>query len=827
MVFLILFLSIQSFGFVSTKQTEAMQKAAACRPYAGSSNECKVLRSNPGGAGIRQSLVLACQSNLQKHKCAELKSSPESLLKCSEDEVCKNLDSDLADIVLGCGEGFYNFGKEKYENLKKTLAEIPKNIEANNKCNEDLSQKRNFFEEYNKTVPPILQREPIHETSLKGMLCTEVIDSINRYYLSQVQVAERNLISFETQNPRLKNQLDMYPLDLHTYKEWRDEKGAEQAKRIRDGFAALAKTPEVIQQLLGALEIRYECYNLKAKTEIVCKALAPQISEMVLGAGAGFAVAKLLDLYNLTKSKKVLEQINQLKAAENKSEVKTERRGFREAQTTAEQAKRQAFMSQYAEKEVVSKKEKAEWKALADSVPAGSSQPDLQFVTLKNSQVGALNNDTKQEDLVTAINHLRQEKQLNHIRKLEKELQKDDPDLKIVCFNNHSLLNCGVKGKIPDDFNERMEGLTLAAQLEFELDLKARHKIIFMEDSTEKWFRNVVASSDDEAQFAERYARTREPWETVDADSLAVRKWGAAKLEEVKTTRANLEKQLSHTSLLEKVPGQPPVLKTSAIDIIRKSEGDTEKAREALKKEFGLRELSSDTVVEMKKHVDALKNFSPDPRVVDRGIASLRNSEYGGIAVDMKKLGAENLNVTSKAVAKSTNLDEALRMSRAAEQDLTKQIDARRESFKKIVQDQFPESERQFLNVQCSGDGCTAFHMKRELSLQEVKNINQGLANTGESGRMRLSSQSAVKDIELRDNVKKRGEDIEKDLVKSLSGAMDPKRVEGLVIGVHMGAQKPELILSEARGLRLSPTERALIQKKFDELHRSTDRPSP
>lgn len=795
----------------------------ACGPYGGSSNECQVLRSNPLGASVRQSLVLACQSNLQKHKCAELKSPPESLLKCTEDEVCKNLDSDLADIILGCGEGFYHFGKEKYESLKKTFAEIPKNVEANLKCNEDLAQKRKFFEEYNKTVPPILQREPLHETSLKDMLCTEVTDSINRYYLSQVQAAERNLISFETQNPRLKNKLDLYPLDLQTYKEWRDEKGAEQAKRIRDGFAALAKTPEVIQQLLGSLEIRYECYNLKAKTEIVCKALAPQISDMVLGAGAGFAVAKLLDLYNLTKSKKVLEQINQLKAAENK----TERRGFREAKTSAEQAKRQAFMKQYAEKEVVSKKEKAEWKALADSVPAGSSQPDLQFVTLKNSQVGALNNDTKQEDLVTAINHLRQEKQLIHIRKLEKELQKDDPNLKIVCFNNHSLLNCGVKGKIPEDFNERMEGLTLTAQLEFELDLKARQKIIFMEDSTEKWFRNVVASSDDEAQFAERYARTREPWETVDADSLAVRKWGAAKLNELHTTRANLEVQLNNTTLLEKMPGQPTVLKTSAIDIIRKSEGDIEKARAALQTEFGLSELSSVTVLEMKKHVDALKNFSPDPRVVDRGIASLRNSEFGGIAVDMKKLGAENLNVTDKAVARATNLDEALRMARTAEQDLTKQIDARRESFKKIVRDQFPDNEREFLNVQCSGDGCTAFHMKRELSLQEVKNINQGLANTGESGRMRLSSQSAVKDIELRDNVKKRGEDIEKALVKNLSGAMDPKRVEGLVIGVHMDANKPVLLLSEAKGLRLSPSERALIQKKFDELHRSSDRTSP
>jgi hypothetical protein len=823
-----------SASFAMGAQAGKKTNRTACESF--QRNNCDNFRVDPLAISTIQSLSLSCQQKIQDLKCTELKSPPGFLKKCSEKEVCNSLDLNVSEILEGCGEGFYKYGEEAVEDFEKQLKNSIKNAQALTKCNTDLNQKKRIFDKYNRSVPPLLQKKLFSDSILSNWSCSQIQENIHSAYLLQLQYAEKKLILFETENPKLINNLNKYPAELRGYKLWKIGISNEQLETIRKKINAIKNSPEAfknlvnhlplsLQKLMAELETRWGCYNSEALTEIVCRAIAPEIVQTLAGVGIALSATKLIELYEITKSSNVLNAVEDLALVEKRGQdiLDTDRRGFKEISSAKQQAKRNKFMEKYANKEIVSTAEKARYKALAESVLPGQENPNLHFVVIKHSKFGELNNVYKQEDVVTAMGHFRQDLDLQKLRSLEKEIQKSDPNFRMTCFNNHSNLSCASEGKLPDDFAERVDKIQKENQVVFDRELKGEHEVIRQTDETDSWYRTVISSTDDEANLAERYARLQTDGRVIDSQKNSDYKaWAEKQFSALQTSRKKLEEQLKDTSLLEKKPGSPPELKTSAIDIIRKNDQDLENTKELLKTEFGLSDLSIETVQEMKLHVDSLKIFSPDPRVVARGNASLRDSNFGGIAVDMKQLGAENLNVTGHAVAEARDLKDALRKSRNAEQKLTDEIDERRKNFQELVTSKFGTQDQAFIRAECSGDGCTAFLSNRAMTMDEVRSINQGLAQTGEAGKMRLSSIPTVKDPNIRDNIKKRGEDLEKKLVQQLSGGIEPQRIRGLVLGVHMGS-KPELIISEANGFRLSKPERELIQNQFQKLIRQED----
>jgi hypothetical protein len=253
---------------------------AAAQNAAGQAKLCARLQSGATCKSNNSLLLQSRISSLQLQCKAELNADPQcsQLIKsmsanerkdkfndCSLRDVC-DANTAFDNMADGCGEAVYEFGKEKWDELKLTW----QRMQDSEACNSDLQRKLGMFDDYNQSMPPILQRPVLPLQSLEAMNCSEIARVLNGFALITASMLEQKLRSFETQNPKLKGKYASYPRDLAEFKEWQLATAASEAAKYRQTVKSVRDLPRKVQMLFQNFGINLRCYNAKQRTKIAC-----------------------------------------------------------------------------------------------------------------------------------------------------------------------------------------------------------------------------------------------------------------------------------------------------------------------------------------------------------------------------------------------------------------------------------------------------------------------------------------------------------------------------------------------------------------------------
>lgn len=753
------------------------------------------LHKNSVDTSIRQNLVILCQNKFQENRCDQLKAPPENLLDCQEKSVCENLSIDLGEILSSCQEGFYKFGQESYQEFKKTLQTIASNFEDQQKCNEDLTRKKFIYQQFNSRVPPILNKNVPEDSALSAMTCYEVELQIHQAYLSQMQQADRLLRAFESGNPGKKNQLESYPVELKAYKIWMDSETEKQAKNIRDGLIALQKTPELIHKILTDLQIKLDCYKNTVKTEIVCKTIAPQIIQMAFGALSTGGVY-LHDLYRLTHSEKVLEQLH------SRSPVRL--------------ARRQDFIKKHLNQEFTTEAQNQRWIELANIVsPDGKTK----FFEVENSVMKNLNDTTQDKNLVTAITNKHKELLQTQMKKFEAV----NPGVEILPYNDFKAMRFALRPKppatdLPPDIQQKFNEIFQNTNKEFESFLQNQN-LVRAADKPKEWFRAGFGETADQATLASRFSRNI-------AGENKIRNFSDRNLQSDlgsllhfnENFRHDLEKEFSKTKAMETLSGTDKVIfKKEVFEAIRKSETD-EDLKAFLDKTYDLK-ISDDQASRIRTYGTMVDEFSPGIHVAKRNVASLSDSPHGGLSIDFVGLGALNLKETAAALIRSNNLEEAVKQTRLSERSVSQMFAKQKSNVKESIQ-LVLEKHNLTAEIIDSGDDMVV-KPNKPLPLKVRQEIAEKLsASSGSSVRISHVPDKVVNESS-RMVIGTHGETIEKLTRKNLLGEIPKEKLDQVLLMVDMrttsSGQGPVQLLLGTGKSQLTDPEKKKIKKAFDQ----------
>lgn len=571
------------------------------------------------------------------------------------------------------------------------------------------------------------------------------------------------------------------------------------SERARDDVTLTSEQSQKLQSLLNLAGdrikeqySRHACYHAVAREELQCYALGTVIDPTLV---AGYFVKGVRLASAAGKLSKELE-------------VATGAAKINKGLTQAE------LMGKYLSYSPTTVAQNEKWIALAER---GTDSKKV-FLDVENSQMKNLNDSLKNKNLVTGLTNFHKEILFEKLA----ELQKVNPGLVIDPYSDFKSSRFALSGKIPEDINTQLAEVVQEANQEFSEAVKAAG-VVSDEAKAAEWFRAGTGQSADQANLAARYSRQAEVNEVQSFQSSLVQKTMESRLSNIESQRASLRTELGKTGMV-----QGETFHQDVFDIVRKSKGNTEQARDALKNRFALKSLPSDSVKKLESYVNATDEFSPGIYVAKREIAHLNNAAQGGLSVDIIGLGAANLKGTAEALAKGGGLSKTLEQTRLAEKTVTEKFVAQKKYFEEVIKDAVGSDK---LKSICSGDDCVAVATAPLTTLEKQK-ILAGLASSEYSGTYRLAFiPDGVKVIETRNALANHGESMEKILRQTLSTSLEPRKLKGLTFGVDMKTQSlneggVKLIIGEAQGARLTANERKLIQEKFQDAIRQFNKES-
>lgn len=562
------------------------------------------------------------------------------------------------------------------------------------------------------------------------------------------------------------------------------------SERARDDVTLTSEQNQKLQSLLNLAGDkikeqynRYSCYHAVAREELQCYALGTVI-DPTLVAGYFVKGARLAGAAG-----RLGKELEATATAAKVSKVVTR------AELTGK------YLS-YSPTTVV---QNEKWIALAEK---GADSKRL-FLDVENSQMKYLNDSLKDKNLVTGLTNYHKEILFGKIA----ELEKANPGLVIDPYSDFKSSRFALSGKIPKDIDAQLAKAVAAANQEFNEAVKAAG-VVGGDAKSAEWFRAGTGQSADQANLAARYSRQLETNEVQSYQSGSLQRNVESRLSGIESQRVSLRTELAKTDMV-----QGETFHQDVFDIVRKSKGNTELAREALKNRFALQNLSSESVKKLESYVSATDEFSPGIYVAKREVAHLNDAPQGGLSADIIGLGSANLKGTAEALAKGGSLSKTLEQTRLAEKAVTEKFVAQKKYFEEVIRDAVGADK---LKSICSGDDCVAVATS-PLTAQEKQKIMSGLAASEYSGSYRLAFiPDGVKVAETRNALANHGESVEKILRQTLSTSLEPRKLKGLTFGVDMKTQSlneggVKLIIGEAQSARLTPNERKMIQQKFQE----------
>lgn len=740
-----------------------------------------------------------CEINRATYNCKKFeKEKPLEAWKysqCSYEKMCFDNNVDFLDSAAACVVGATAFAVDLAQLGKLYLSGVATRITQNNEwlkeCDKSLECKKKLASSQPSTAYLL---EPGKEQELKKVKVAYLMSRKMEYDSVRVQLMIRGSISKE-----------------QYYKEigWQVPPESKLSQLPPTQVVSLNSIWETIKAKVDSEVSEVNCYVPFEKTRFKCQILSDVLSGMALEKSfvSRFAKVKSVSSAAVKESAEVIERrlSGQLKRIAGSSEPKKE------------------FVAAFAQKNLTTKAENEAWLEAISNPSAGQRN-----FTIENSNLKNMNDKIfKDEEYVTALTNAYKEMQYSKLKILEKQLQQKNPYFKFQTFSDYKSVRM-VYEDIPSvDITSLLRKVTEEANSEF-ANFTIKNKLVREADGPATWFKASVNTTDDLTNLTAKYARTS-PSGSMFVDGVSdtgFKNWVQKEFTDGKQLRSDLVNSFKDTALVTSKNLGEANLSRDAFEILRKNRGSPDVGKALIEQKFGLTSIPDKTFAKLTEYFEKVDSFSPGLRNTERQFATLSEAPHGGVSIDMIGLGADHLQVTSaEAFAKSRSVDELLLNSRSSEIQLTEKIQQRKNEieskFKSITGD--PQAK-----VICSGDGCKAFLINREITEAEAKKFADVVTEGGEQGRLRFSEVKKLESREYQDLVAKQGEDLEKSLRSSLNGKVDPKRLDGINFSVLIKAVKPgegtaKLHISEASGFKLSAQEKKIIEESYQNSLRNSN----
>lgn len=497
------------------------------------------------------------------------------------------------------------------------------------------------------------------------------------------------------------------------------------------------------------------------------------------------------------------------------------------------------FIADYLHKSFHTPKQNLAWMKLGKKLNTRSGS---WTTTIEFAELGPLNRVTADKNFVTSFGNKIKELSQNEFEafrartiskyskfvdvEITKELTEYDDwkNIKVTILPRPKPLHL-VKSKadssypIPKEVVDDMQGIFVRVNSQFVEFVRANG--FDVDTRADIWFRGGIGKTPDEAELAGRLSREMAgPNVTRNFEDpqiqIALDNYKAWAEEMRRGVPADPTTGRPAELGLIQLPSMKPLLKDEFIDpevldIVAKTQS-IDSIRERLARKYGA-EITRDEVERLRTYNMLIDNFSLNPHVAERKVASLERADHGGMSLDFAGLSAKNRGATAEALAGAKGLRDAVRRVRRGEQTVTRMFKAMSQNVKKIV-DPFLESSV------LSGDDFVGLFDK-PWTLKRKHELVDALSTLKNPSAQRVAFISEGVDPKHRNLLAAHGEAIEKVLRQELEGVVKTEKLREVVFAIDMGGKKigdgqVDLIIGVGSEAHLSPQDRKAIHDAFE-----------
>ena len=368
------------------------------------------------------------------------------------------------------------------------------------------------------------------------------------------------------------------------------------------------------------------------------------------------------------------------------------------------------------------------------------------------------------------------------------------------------------------------------------------HNIVRESDKPEDWFKFGTGSNAEEANQNARTAREMGSGHgVIHNDNQKAQLIQQKNFDQAEKLRSQMQSSaLGKSGLMKRVDSttSKKVLKAEVLDILKKNENNQD-AMIALKLKFKEDniEYTDEMLNQMRDYVKSVKSYEAALFIEQRVQSNLDLAEHGGATADLAGMGAQNAEATARALALAQNPQEAMKLSREAEKEVTRKF-----NFKKFaIKEKYYTAFGGDIDTVCSGDDCRALFLRGPATPEQMEKYMKAYSQSGRpAGSREVFVPSGVKNQADRTQLSVDGENIEKawrknkDLLKSVPTeklsriglVIDMKTTEiGQGVVNYMLAIPHNIKLTESEILSLEKTFREAVQSS-NEANRLNERPT-
>lgn len=705
-------------------------------------------------------------------------------IKCDYDSVCAQNMVGVQDEVAACIVGVLKFPIAIVKGAAESIMAKEENIRE---CNKSVACKRELA-----AGSPTMAHlaRPENEAELAKFSAAFLYSKKVEYDPIRVQRMIHKQMSVE-----------------EYYKELGRNPSKEKTENVPPIVFSLGAIWEVVKQKVASDVKEVACYTPTEQLRIKCEVFAITIQT----GSVATAVARRAETHTVGKA---------AQAVTTESAQALERRSAGQLVRIAESSNpKKQLVEAFGQKKMTTVAENEAW--VKEVAKTGKSR---RAMTVENSKLKTMNDVIfKDEEYVTALTNVALEMQLSKLRVLEEQIRKKYPEFRLNAFSDFKSLRMAYDDIPGADIEGQIKKALTEANEEYATYL-TRNNLVRASDKPQDWFKATVAESDDMANLAAKYARESPDGSFfLSGSDPAFKTWAKQEFKEGQRLHRDVAKNFKSTSMLTRTEDGVVELHRDAFEILRKNKNKPTEAKKLLESHFGLETMSDKNFQSLSDYFKKADALAPGLRNPTREFATLADAPHGGVAVDMIGLGADHIQQTSgRALGSAKSISDFLGKARANEQLLTEDIYKRKEFIESIFKDVTGEKSAKVI---CSGDGCKAYLPGRALTEDETKRFADIVTATGgEQGRLRFAEVKGLTDRSVQDLVSKQGENLEKDLRKSLGGVVDARRLQGINLSILIrakdapGSGTAKLHISEAAGLRLTKKEREQIERAFQQV---------
>lgn len=490
------------------------------------------------------------------------------------------------------------------------------------------------------------------------------------------------------------------------------------------------------------------------------------------------------------------------------------------AETPAPIIGRRAVVREYAQRVPTTEAQNAEWIRLGSKV---ESDGRTTFLDVQNSAIKRLNDATDDKVLISALTN----KNLEIVSQRVSGVLKKFPGVEAVPYSDFKGIRYAFKPKppatsLPKGFDEELRAALEAGNQEFVAFVR-QAKVVGNSEDPARWFSYGYGQTGDQANMAARYGRGQAGENLLrNFSDTGVQSAMSASLRSAEGLRSGLANELRGTKLWETEAGRSS-LRTEVFELSRKATS-AEDLQTQIRRSTGV-DVNADQARRILEYSRAVDEFSPGISVAKRQDASLTGAIHGGISIDFKGVGGQNLKETAEALAGARDLPDAVVRARLGESPVTDALRRREASVREAIQEVATKNNIP-VQIRVSGDDMVVIP-GRELTGPERQQIAQAIANRIDPSSIRMSSIPTGIPSARRAELAAAGENIEKQLRQNLQGQIPKEKLDKLLFAVDMQAKNSEAVATlrtVSRNVDLSAVERKAIDDAFA---RAVNRRSP